>query len=240
VLWLARGRPGPAARLLRRRLELLGDRPIELAAALGLLAEALVDEADLPGARAAADRLEALATDGRAARALALAHRARGRIAAAERDHDGAAAHLDRALACYAQLDLPLETARVRLDLARALARCEPEPAVAAAAGARASFVRLGAAADADAAAELLRSLGAPAPPGPREGGLLTRREEEVLALVARGLSNPEIAARLYISRKTVAHHVSSLLGKLGARTRAELIAHVAGTAGVAAPDRPG
>jgi DNA-binding CsgD family transcriptional regulator len=49
-------------------------------------------------------------------------------------------------------------------------------------------------------------------------------REREVLAVVAEGASNPEIAARLSISEATVRSHVQSLRGKLGARSRAELV----------------
>jgi DNA-binding CsgD family transcriptional regulator len=85
-------------------------------------------------------------------------------------------------------------------------------------------FHRLGAATDADAAAALLRSLGAPARGGVPATGL-TEREREVLRLVVAGLSNPEIAARLFISRKTAAHHVSHILATLGVRNHAEAVA---------------
>ena len=50
----------------------------------------------------------------------------------------------------------------------------------------------------------------------------LTRRETEVLTLMADGLRNAEIAERLYLAPKTVRHHVSAILGKLGIETRTE------------------
>jgi DNA-binding NarL/FixJ family response regulator len=116
--------------------------------------------------------------------------------------------------------------ARRELELARVLAAANPELAVAEACGARDAFERLGAGGDADAAGALLRALGAPGRPGPRRTGTLTRREQEVLRLVGLGLSNPEIAQRLFISRKTAAHHVSNVLAKLGVRNRAGAIAY--------------
>ena len=89
------------------------------------------------------------------------------------------------------------------------------------------TFERLGATRDADAAAAVLRELGAPARKFPKGYGPLTKRETEVLSLLAEGCSNAEIAQRLYISRRTAEHHVARILAKLDLRSRAEAAAYV-------------
>jgi DNA-binding CsgD family transcriptional regulator len=67
----------------------------------------------------------------------------------------------------------------------------------------------------------------------------LSEREREIAELVRGGASNPEIAAQLFLSRKTVERHVSNVLGKLGARNRAELAALLpASDAGALGADR--
>jgi DNA-binding NarL/FixJ family response regulator len=68
----------------------------------------------------------------------------------------------------------------------------------------------------------------------------LSAREREILALLAEGLGNAEIAERLSISDKTVRNHVSNVFDKLGVWTRAQAIvfAHDHGFAGVEAPRR--
>ncbi|WP_433444502.1 response regulator [Nonomuraea sp. CA-141351] len=77
-----------------------------------------------------------------------------------------------------------------------------------------------------------------PAPaPQPRELPGVTGREREVLTLVGRGLSNAEIAAQLHISPGTAKAHVASLLGKLDARDRIQLVI-MAYDAGLVSPSR--
>jgi DNA-binding NarL/FixJ family response regulator len=116
------------------------------------------------------------------------------------------------------------------LDLAGAqAAQGDRDSAVASARAAHAGALRLAATPLRDQAASMLRQLGAspPRPASVRTAVLaeLTPREQEVLDGLRRGQTNAEIAARLYLSPKTVEHHVSRLLTKLDAKTRAEAAA---------------
>ncbi|HJW09348.1 MAG TPA: LuxR C-terminal-related transcriptional regulator, partial [Holophagaceae bacterium] len=92
-------------------------------------------------------------------------------------------------------------------------------------------LLRLGAKPAAAIVAKRLRALGVrDLPRAPRASTLanqagLTARELEVLSLIAKGMRNADIAGALFVSTKTVDHHVSSILGKIGARTRTEAAA---------------
>jgi DNA-binding CsgD family transcriptional regulator len=68
---------------------------------------------------------------------------------------------------------------------------------------------------------------------------VLSDREREVANLIAAGASNPDIASTLFLSRKTVERHVSSILAKLEVKNRAQLAAKIAARDEVASTDRP-
>ena len=228
ALALAGGKPAAARRIALRRVRELDqqdrDRPGAYRAGLavclesGRLWELLAEASSGPDAAAAVAHLTELAGRTRSTQLEACALRAAGIL---NRD----ASCLERALSLFGELRLPLEAGRTRIGLARLL---DGDDAIAEVGLALAAFEALGAARDADQAAARLRELGVPAVRGGPSGlGELTRREREVLGLLGEGLSNRELADRLFLSRKTVERHVRNVLFKLGLRNRAEAAAYV-------------
>lgn len=232
----ARGEHEAAAATLERGLDECGHEDPDACPALALLVDARLSVGDRAGAVSAARSL-ADATSGRGDRQAAHRESASGRVAAADGDAGSAIAFLGRAEDLFRRAGLPYEAACARLGLAEARAVAAPEAATADAGSAWAALDRLGALPAAGAAADLLRRLGAARPSGPRDADVLTKREREVLRLLGDGLSNPEIADRLVISRKTASHHVSNLLAKLGLRNRSEAAAYAVRSA--LGEDRP-
>jgi DNA-binding CsgD family transcriptional regulator/predicted negative regulator of RcsB-dependent stress response len=222
---LARGEAAAAAALVERRLGELGWENLLAAPLLEQLVEARLADGRVDEAKEAAVALAGIAGPSGRERVGAAAALARGRVGSANGDPD-TVSFLQEAVNGFARLGLRLETARARLELARALAPESPELAIDAARHARNELEALGATREADAAAALMRSLGAKGRAGPKAVGLLSRREQEVLRLLGEGLANREIAARLFISPKTAEHHVSRIYAKLGLRTRGEAAAY--------------
>jgi DNA-binding CsgD family transcriptional regulator len=226
-LLLERGETALASAKLGHQLKRVGEDSPLAAPLLPLIVRVRLAEGDRDGAQTAAAGFMALARRLGHQHLLARAELAAGQVDAAA-DDNAAVAHLDAALELFSRLEMPFEEGRARLELAAVLAARERELAIEQARAALEIVEHLGAARDADRAARLLRSLGAGGRSAPKRPGELTRREREVLALVEHGLSNKEIAARLYIAPKTASHHVSRILSKLGVRTRAEAAAFAA------------
>lgn len=231
-LRIARGEPAAAEELLNRRLDEVGRSSLLAAPLYGQLVEASLAAGRLDDARAAAAWLARIAEESGRERVEALALLARARVAAATGEPD-AVELLRGAVNAHAALGWRLDTARTRLELARMLATESPDAAVDVAKRARNELDALGATREADVAAALMRSLGAKGRAGPKAVGLLSRREVEVLRLLGEGLSNREIAERLFISPKTAEHHVSRIYAKLGLSTRGEAAAYAVRNLGV-------
>lgn len=243
ALHLARGETALARDLLERRL---GEPALESPWPIGttqpspppvamtllaLLVDVHLAEGAVGDATAAAERLADLSERHPSPYGAACAALAKGKVCLDSGSGD-ARACLREALSAFSLAQMPVELARARLELAKASADEQPEVAIAEARTALETLEQQHAARDADAAAALLRSLGAGGRAGARVGAALTRRESEVLELLAHGLSNPEIAERLFISRKTAEAHVGHVLSKLGLRNRAEAAAYASRLAG--------
>lgn len=226
-LHLARSEPALARAVLEQALQGMEEPSFRRAPLLRLLIDACLALGDQASARRACEQLAAQAARAQSGVLLAEADLALGQIRQAAGDPQ-AAECFTRALARLTNLEQSVLAGRIRLALARTVQATDPAGAITWARAALACFTRLGAAQGADAARQFLRAAGAAVPltSGTASQTGLTARESEVLVLLAHGLSNRAIAARLVISEKTAEHHVRQILAKLGLRGRAEAAAY--------------
>ena len=187
---------------------------------LPAVVEVALAAGDVEGAQEAADELAAIAVRLGVPYVHAVAAHARGAVLLADGQPRAAWTALREALDAWRTLEAPYDAARARVLLGTACRELgDPEGAALEHRAAERAFTELGAAVD-------LERLSAPRPGTSRAVGRLSPRESEVLALVAAGKSNKAIALELVISEKTVARHVSNILGKLGLASRTEAAAY--------------
>jgi DNA-binding CsgD family transcriptional regulator len=239
-LALDRGQPSEAAELADRYLRRFPDPSrIERSAGLEVTIRALALLGEHERATEALGQLREIAAQARTRPLLATVCSSEGTLAMARGDHDPARRSFEDALDLLAASDARFEAACVRLDLAATLsalgrhdrARRELEAALA-------GFQELGAEGESARAEAMLGKLRRPRATLPTEAvdtplGELSKRELEVLSLVAEGLTNHDIAQRLVLSEHTVNRHVANILRKLGLSSRAAA-ASLAGRHGLA------
>ena len=179
---------------------------------LPAVVEILLGCSDVAGARVAVDELVAIASAFACDAVTATSAYWAGVVSLAEGDPTGALPHLRRAWKLWIDLGARFDAARARTRIGQAMrALGDEESALSELAVARRTFAELGAGpAQREVEALLVRAL----PNG------LTAREVEVLRLVAQGQSNPQIAAALFLSQKTVQRHLSNIFGKIGVTSR--------------------
>jgi ATP/maltotriose-dependent transcriptional regulator MalT len=212
---LAQGQTTVAAAALRAALAGASADPPTRARLLAAQVEAALAAGDRTLAHDAARELSSVADALDRPSTRALAEQARGAVSLASDDADGAIDDLRAARTKWDALGLPYEEAQARLLIGAATrALGDEEGARLEIQAARTAFERVGAHRDALHSSVLLVS-GSDRPAG------LTRREIEVLRLVAGGKSNRQIAQTLVISEYTVARHVQNILAKLGVSSRA-------------------
>jgi DNA-binding NarL/FixJ family response regulator len=231
-VWDPRPQPGLAQlRLIQGRLEAAhaairrASEETREAGRRATVLDALVEIAlaaqDVEAAHKAADELAGLAERLKAPYVHALSERAIGAVLLAENDAHGALAILRQSWSDWRELEAPYEAARVQVLIALAYRALSDNAAADLELNAAHDvFKHLGAAPDLARVNTLLNKTATTA------AVPLTKREIQVLKLVASGMTNKELASKLGISEKTVARHMSNIFVKLDLSSRAAATAY--------------
>lgn len=220
LLRLAQGEIDVAAAAIRRVVDEAQDR-VTRCRVLAPYVEIMLGAGDVQAARAAADELAEIAVELEAPLLHAVSAHATGAVHLAEGDARAGLAALRQAWAAWQELEAPYEAARVRVLIGLACRELgDEDSAQMEIDAARWVFRQLGAGPDLVRVEALTRKVAVTAASG------LTRREVEVLRLVAAGKTNRAIAADLFLSEKTVARHVSNIFTKLDLSSRAAVTAY--------------
>lgn len=198
---------------------------LALVAPLELLVRARLALGDAAGARTACAELARVAERCGTSHLRASARFGEGLVAAAEGATEAARIALEDAVGGFRRARSPYECVLARIELARVLvASGRKQAATRSALTAAGEAERLGAERERERAHAVLASL----EPAPAAGGRLTPRERQVLELVAEGLNDAAIAARLVVSEHTVHRHVANIRTKLGVASRSAAVARAA------------
>lgn len=225
-LTLERGNAFEAAAQLDEVLAKVGAEPSsDRAAALELMVRAQAQRKNAAEAARHFAELRGIAHTIHTAPYLASCAAAEGVLLRLQGDLAAAATCFEQAIELFQQTGAPFETARAQLELSDTLALLGREAAAAREARRAVDILgALGAEHERLGAVRRLRAVGAER----TSRVALTRRQLEILRLVAQGSSNPEIAARLGLSEHTVKRHVANLLSRLGVTSRAAAAAYAA------------
>jgi DNA-binding CsgD family transcriptional regulator len=214
LLRLAQGEGDASAAAIRRAVG-EATQPLKRAALLPAYVEIMLAIGEHDRASAGCRELDEIAERQKSDALRGMAAHVRGAVAEAEGDAQGALIELRRALELWQELEAPYEGARVRVLIGSACrALGDEDTATLELEAAGEVFAELGAASDVARIDTLV--------PGAAsiEAHGLTKRELEVLRLVAAGKSNRDIAAELVISEHTVARHLQNIFAKLSVSSR--------------------
>jgi DNA-binding NarL/FixJ family response regulator len=219
LLRLAQGQAAAAATAIRQAVDEAREGPTR-ARLLPAHVEIMLAVGDLTAARIASDELAALSSEQDAPLLRAAADEARGAVLLSEGDPQAALLALRQAWVSWQEIEAPYPAARVRVLISGAHRRLgDRDAAEMELDAARWVFLELGATVDLDRVEALSRGAAG-------EAGGLSRRERQVLRLIATGKTNRAIAEELFISERTVERHVSNIFVKLDLPSRAAATAY--------------